>query len=132
MTAKIVKEVSYTMYAVQRESVKTFIEAFKSNELKDTPDQIVYDTGVDKAFFESFQNSGDDSSAKLKSYVKTGPRVTDEMVREKSLGKKIGEVKSILGSTNGISKLNIETSYFWVSSIPSDTNKVEIEIKNEE
>ena len=53
------------------------------------------------------------------------------MVADKSLGKKTGEVKNVLGSINGVSNVKIETSYFWVWSIPSDINKVDIEIKVE-
>lgn len=130
VTPKVVKEVTFTMYAVQRESVKTYISEVVAAKLGDDTQEI-YDTGIDKAFFESFQNSNDNNSAKLKTAVKTGPRVTKEMVAEKSLGKKTGEVKNTLGSINGVSNVKIETSYFWVWSIPNDTNKVDIEIKVE-
>ena len=133
VTPKITREISYTMYAVEREPVKQFIEATVMTSLGDDT-QIVYDTGVDtgKAFFESFQNSSEENTAKLKSITKTGPRVTDEMVREKSLGKKVGEVQSILKSINGVSSVKVNTSYFWVNSVPNDTNKVEINIENED
>jgi hypothetical protein len=94
--------------------------------------QEIYDTGIDNAFFESFQNSNNDSSAKLKTKTKTGPRVTDEMIREKSLGKKTGEVQSLLKSIKGVSKVDIDTSFFFVTTVPNDTNKVEINIENEE
>ena len=50
------------------------------------------------------------------------------MVAEKSYGVKVGKVKSILTSINGVGDVNIDTSYFWVTSIPSDPNKVEINI----
>ena len=131
VTPKIVKEVTYTMYAVQRESVKAFITETVNKNLGENSDQEIYDTGIDKAFFESFQNSSDNNSVKVKTSVKTGPRVTKEMVADKSLGKKTGEVKNVLGSINGVSNVKIETSYFWVWSIPSDINKVDIEIKVE-
>ena len=50
------------------------------------------------------------------------------MIAEKSYGEKVGKVKSLLTSINGISSVDIETSYFWVTSIPSDPNKVDITI----
>lgn len=131
VTPKIVKEVTYTMFAVNREQVKTYITEVVSANLGDDTQEI-YDTGVDKAFFESFQNSKDDSSAKLKTTTKTGPRVTDEMVREKALGKKTGEVQSLLKSIKGVSSVKIDTSFFFVTTIPDDTNKVEVNIENEE
>jgi hypothetical protein len=132
VTPKIIKEVTYTMYAVSRESVKTYIETVVTANLGGDDTQEIYDTGIDKAFFESFQNANNDSSAKLKATTKTGPRVTDEMIREKALGKKTGEVQSLLKSIKGVSKVDIDTSYFFVTTVPDDTNKVEINIENEE
>lgn len=131
VTPKIVKEVTYTMFAVNREQVKTYITEVVSANLGDDTQEI-YDTGVDRAFFESFQNSKDDSSAKLKTTTKTGPRVTDQMVREKSLGKKTGEVQSLLKSIKGIVDVKVNTSFFFVTTVPEDTNKVEIDIKLED
>ena len=131
VTPKIVKEVNYTMFAVKREPVKKYIDKVVSEKLGDNTQEI-YDSGMDKAFFESFKNSDNDNSAKLKTTVKTGPRVTDEMVREKALGKKVGEVQSLLKSIKGVSSVKVDTSYFFVTSVPSDTNKVEVNIENEE
>ena len=84
--------------------------------------------GEDKVFCDSYKEEAGKYTAKLKSTVKTGPRVTPEMVAEKSYGVKVGKVKSILTSINGVGDVNIDTSYFWVTSIPSDPNKVEINI----
>ena len=130
ITPKIVKEVTYSMFAVKREPVEQYIKAVVSANLGDDTQEI-YDAGMDKAFFEAFKNSDSDNSAKLKAIVKTGPRVTDEMVREKALGKKVGEVQSLLKSIKGVSKVKVDTSYFFVMSVPEDTNKVEINIELE-
>ena len=50
------------------------------------------------------------------------------MISDKSLGKKIGEVQSLLKSIKGINEVKVDTSYFWVTSVPSDPNKVTFEI----
>ena len=128
ITPKVVREVKYTIFAVDRESVNTFIRTKLEESITGDQTQQVYDTGIDKAFFESFQNAQNDRSAKLKATTKTGPRVTDEIVAEMALGHKIGEVQSRLKSTKGVAEVKIDTSYFWVTSIPNDINKVQIEI----
>ena len=58
--------------------------------------------------------------------------VTEEEILEKSKGRKIGEVQSLLKSINGVSSVKIDKSFFWVNSVPNDPNKVEIELKVEE
>lgn len=129
---KVVKEIKYTIFAVERDAVNKFIKA-KANAGDDT--QTIYSTGIadkvsddDKGRIESFKKEKDSYAGKLKTVVKTGPEVTETMISEKSLGKKIGEVQSQLKSIKGISDVKIDTSFFWVTSVPSDPNKVSFEI----
>ena len=129
---KVVREVTFKMFAVKKEAVKTFISSKLKENASGDKTQTVYDTGVDKAFFEAFQNTTDESTAKLKSTTITGPKVTEEMVADKSLGKKVGEVKHLLQSINGVSSVSINPNFFWVTSVPSDHNKVQIKITVEQ
>ena len=80
------------------------------------------------SYYESFKKENDQYTGKLKTVVKTGPEVTETMISEKSLGKKIGEVQSQLKSIKGVSDVKVDTSFFWVTSVPSDPNKVSFEI----
>ena len=122
---KVTKKTTYKVYTVYRDAVSQYIG-------DDT--RTVYATGAGKdeekviAFFESYKNNNGEYTAKLKSTVKIGPRVTPEMISEKILGQKVGQVRTMLTSINGVADVEINRSYFWVTKIPSDINKVEIEI----
>ncbi|MDO4220324.1 MAG: hypothetical protein Q4D22_03820 [Candidatus Saccharibacteria bacterium] len=135
VTPKIVRETKYVIYAVKKSEVDTYIHTVAEAKIKGDDTQMVYSTGVainegddDKAFFESYKNDNGNMTAKLKSTTKTGPRITEDMVKEVSLGVKIGKVQSNLRSYKGVSEAYVETSYFWVTRVPDDDNKVEIEI----
>ena len=67
-------------------------------------------------------------TAKIKATLKTGPEVTEQLVMEKSLGKKVGEVTTLIKSINGVSDVEVNTSFPWVRQIPNDANKVSIKI----
>ena len=129
---KVIKEIKYTIFAVKRDDLSKFIEA--KTEIGDDT-QTIYSTGVlsedgedNKVYIDSFKKEDNKYVGKLKTVVKTGPEVTEQMVSDKSLGKKIGEVQSHLKSIKGISEVKVDTSYFWVTSVPSDPNKVTFEI----
>ncbi len=128
VTPKIEATTKYTMYAVDKTKVEDFIK--KKTEEKLASDQKIY--AVDKPFFENYSNANNSITAKLKSSTKSGPKVTEEDVLEKSKGKKVGEVQSLLKSINGVSSVSIKTSFFWVKSVPNDPNKITIELKVEE
>lgn len=129
---KVIKEIKYTIFAVKRDDLSKFIEA--KTEIGDDT-QTIYSTGVlsedgedNKVYIDSFKKEDNKYVGKLKTVVKTGPEVTEQMISDKSLGKKIGEVQSLLKSIKGISEVKVDTSYFWVTSVPSDPNKVTFEI----
>ena len=135
VTPKIARETKYAIYAVKKDDINTYIRKIAEEKIKGDKTQMVYSTGIateegeeDKAFFESYKNENGNMTAKLKSTTKTGPRITEDMVKEVSLGVKVGKVQSNLRSYNGVTEANVETSYFWVTSVPNDDNKVEIEI----
>ncbi len=137
-TATLSSEATFIVYGVDRVAVSEYIEAKVSESIKNQENQKVYSTGVgegpddSKAFFESFREADGKFKGKLKSTAQVGPEVTDQMVIEKSLGRKVGEVQSLLKSINGVNSVSIDTPFFWVTSIPNDINKVSVEITIEE
>ena len=133
VTPKIIKENKYIIFAVNKTEVDTYIRTVVASKIVGDDTQMVYNTGVamkegeeNKAFFEGFKADG--MVAKLKSVAKTGPRITEDMVKEKSLGEKVGRVQSNLRSIKGVLDANVTTSYFFVTTVPEDENKVEIKI----
>lgn len=110
---------------------KTKVEEYIKLKTKDKiqEDQAVY--AVDTPFIERFVKNSDHISAKLKSTTKVGPKVTEHDILEKSKGKKIGEVQPLIKAINGVSKVEISPSYFFVTSVPTDPNKITIKLKVE-
>ncbi|MBR3164326.1 hypothetical protein IKF15_03455 [Candidatus Saccharibacteria bacterium] len=134
VTPKVVKELTYRAFAVKRSDLNVYITKQSESTLGDDTREI-YSTGVakndskNKAFFENVKKSGDTYTARLKSTVEIGPKVTEEMIKEKSLGKKVGEVQSLLKSINGVSEVKVDTSFFWVRSVPKDESRVKIKLE---
>lgn len=121
-TLKITTE--YIIYGVDKTAVEDYIKS--TTEAKLVEDQKYYSSS--SPFFERF-TEGNPTTAKLKAITHSGPKVTESDILEKSKGKKIGEVQSQLKSINGVSGVFIDTSYFWVYSIPNDVNKISIDLK---
>ena len=127
VTPKLTQTTTYSIFGVDTNKLNDFIKK-KTNV---SEDQKIYAVGT--PFLENFrEGDGGTYSARLKSTTQTGPSVTEEEILEKSKGRKIGEVQSLLKSINGVSSVKIDKSFFWVNSVPNDPNKVEIELKVEE
>lgn len=129
VTPKIVKEVKFTIFAVKREDVDRYLKKLAEAELGGDDTQMVHDTGIDKAFVDTFKDTGNGTySGKLKSTYRTGPKITEEDVMDKVKGKRLGEVQTMIKSIKGVKEVKVKSSYFWVVSVPEDPNKISIEL----
>ena len=117
-----------SMYGVDKNHLKEYVTDVASTKLAD--DQRVYSAG--DPFFERFTEADGAYTAKLKTTTQSGPKVTEQDILEKSKGRKIGEVQTLIKSINGVSSVNVQPSYFWVRSVPNDENRITIELKVEE
>lgn len=121
---KLSVEVSYSMFAVPKEKVEQFIR--KKQQLPDG--QQIYT--INDLRFERFTTIED--TAKLKAVVAIGPIVSEDRIFEQAKGQKVGRVSADLKSISGVESVNIQTSYFWVSKIPTKREKVKIILEGED
>ena len=122
--AKLTAKTTYSVNYVDKAAIEEYVKSVVSTRLGS--DQKIYETG--NIFIEKFQNNNNSATAKIKATLKTGPEVTEQSVLEKSLGKKVGEVTTLIKSINGVSDVEVNTSFPWVRQIPNDANKVSIKI----
>ncbi len=123
-TPNVEVKVVYSVYAVERAKVEEYIK--QKTTLSE--DQKIYSIG--KPYFERY--TAIEEPARLKTVIEVGPTVTEEDILEKAKGRKTGEVQSLLRSINGVSSVEIRTSYFWVWSVPTDPSKVTVHLTVED
>lgn len=133
VTPQIVKEVKYTIYAVRRDDVERFIKKIAEATITGDDTQMVHDTGIDKAFIDTFKDTGNGThTGKIKTTFMTGPKITEQIVLEKVKGKRLGEVQPLIKSIKGVKQVEVKPSYFWVTTVPNDPNKISIEINSDQ
>lgn len=121
---KVSATTTYSIYVAEKAKVEEYIT--KKSGLAD--DQRIYSYG--EPYFEQFTNI--DETARLKAAVEIGPTVNEEEILNIAKGKKTGEVVAELKGITGVSNVEMRPSFFWVTSVPKDANKVKIELTVEE
>lgn len=116
--------VVYSVFTLQKSQIEEYIKV--KSDLGE--DRRIYSIG--DPYIERFTSI--EEPARLKTVIKTGPTVTEESIVEKSKGRKIGEVQSLLRSINGVSSVNISPSFFWVRTVPNDDSKITVELTVED
>lgn len=128
VTPKLTSTTTYTILTLDKKDLKTFVD--EKTEATLAADQKIYETT--DPFLERFTEDGNGGyTARLKATTKVGPTVTEEEILEKAKGRKIGELQSQLKSINGVSSCKVDPSFFWVTTIPSDANKITVNLEVE-
>ena len=127
--ATLTAKVTYKMYGVAKQDLKTFIEAYVMKDTNGLKDQRIYDDGTSKALFQEVAKTPSGAKATLIATAAVGPKINDDAVREQVKGKRYGEVQQTLQSIQGVESVDVKYFPFWVSSVPSDNNKITIEFK---
>ena len=85
-------------------------------------------------FVENFVESSEGFTGKIKTSYTSGPKVTENDIVELVKGRGIGDAQHDLASIDGISgsKIRIDKSYPWVTSVPNDANKITVIIEVED
>ncbi|MBQ6460944.1 hypothetical protein IJJ36_00710 [Candidatus Saccharibacteria bacterium] len=109
---------------------KTKAEEFITKKAKLAENYKIY--SMNDPFIENFTKTDDGYVGKMKTSYVSGPKVTEndivEMVRGKGTGTAQHDLKDAF---DGISSIDIKTSFPWVTSIPNDENKIKVEMNIE-
>lgn len=127
--AKLTQETTYTMTGISKNELDTFLKLALENTLTSKNDQRVYETGLSKVKFSDFKQGDRTSTVGLETIGQIGPKIDDDKIKEDAKGKRYGEIQSDLKAIDGINDADIKFSPFWVSTVPSDSNKIKIEFK---
>lgn len=121
---------TFSIVAVPRSEVGTFLDAYYAQQIDGKSDQKVYDnglSGVSLTNISALDNS--DYSANITANGKIGPKIDDDALKQIVKGKKSGEIQSDIEQTNGVDSVDVKLSPFWVTTAPNDTSKIQISFK---
>ena len=105
---------------------KTKVEEFITKKANIAEDQKIYE--MKDPFIENFTNTAGGFTGKLKTSYMTGPKVSVSSIVELIKGRGLGDAQHALKDIDGITDVHMNTSFPWVTSVPSDTNKITVDL----
>lgn len=127
--AKLTSEVTYSLTGIAKTDLNAYLDASLKKQLDSKGDQRVYENGSDKVTFAQFATGDGVSTVTLTATGKIGPNIKDADVKEQAKGKRYGEVQSQIESIQGVRDVDVKFWPFWVTAVPNDVNKVNVEFK---
>lgn len=130
-SAKLTSEVTYTMMAVPKSEMGSYLDAAFKKTLTNSERQRVYDNGLGTVKFDDYKldDKAGTATATLTATAQIGPKINDDDVKDQAKGRRSGEVISNIKAIDGVSDVDVKLSPFWVSGVPDDTKKITVEFK---
>ena len=120
---------TYTLQAVPKTDLDKYLKANLESSLDNKNEQKVYKTGADSATISNFRKEGDKMLATVNAKGSVGPVINEDTIKDEVKGKRYGEAQQTLEATEGIESVDVQFSYFWVRTIPNNTDKITIQFK---
>lgn len=106
---------------------KTKVEDYISAKFKLDDGYKIYE--IQKPYVDNYIRNDSGITGRLKAEtVYYGSKITENDVVEIAKGKGLGTAQHELSSVSGVSKITIEPSYPWVTSIPNNPDKIRVTI----
>ena len=112
----------YSIMAIENRSIERIVSSLAKNKIGDLNNQKIYDYGLKDVSFSKFSGN----SVEISSNVKIGPAIDIDSLKDKIKGKKSGEVRSLVESSEGVENVDIKFPFFWVTTVPKDNKKINI------
>lgn len=119
----------YSMYGIRQSELGKYLDSYIKKQLGASTNQRAYDNGAKKATFQDVSNGKDSSQLTLIATSKLGPKLDEAAIKQQSLGKKTGEIQENLQGIRGIEDVQVNYFPFWVTSVPGDPHKVNVQFK---
>ena len=124
-TITVTEVITYTMLGVKQSDVKTLVEANVNKEVQKGK-EVILDNGVAKAKLSSTNATATGATITLQTKSVVGPQIDTDQIKSQVLGKKTGNIKSLVSQTPGVTEVTVDYSPFWVSKVPMNPAKVTV------
>jgi hypothetical protein len=119
--------VNYTMLGVHQSDLKTLVDNNVDKQINSSQQQILSD-GVSNATFTVQNQSGGQTQVAMQATSTVGSQFSVPAIKKQIVGKKSGDVQTIIKAYPGVQTVTTHFSPFWVSSVPSNTSKITINV----
>lgn len=129
--ARLTSATTYTITAIAKSELDTFLRASVAKQITNPKIQRVFDDGIKTVVLSGFTKGDQVSTVNIAATGKIGPSIDEAYVKTNSVGKEFGDIQAGLGAVDGVSDVEVQFSYFWVSKVPTDKSKVSVEFISE-
>lgn len=126
-TVTVTETITYTMFGVSQNDLNTLINGSITQQINPTT-QSVLNNGLDQADFTLLAQTATTAQVTMQASATIGPKLDIASLKRQIAGKQSGDIQNIINPIPGVAGVNVHFSPFWVSTAPTNLNKITIKI----
>jgi hypothetical protein len=123
--AKLTSSTTFTLSAIAKSELESFLREAINKQISGN-NQRVYSDGIDKVTLSGYVKGESNSTVNVAATGQIGPNIDQNQIKNQVKGKNFGDTQALLSGIQGVSNVDVKFSYFWVTTIPGDTSKIEV------
>jgi hypothetical protein len=127
--AKLTSPTTFSLTAIAKSELESFLRNAINKQMDSSKNQRIYDDGYSKVTLSGYQSGDNGSTVNVATTGQFGPNIDKEAIKNQVKGKNFGDAQSLLSSINNVDNVDIKFPYFWVTTVPNDTNKITVEFQ---
>ncbi len=126
---KLTSEITYSISGVDKNELNDYLDAHFAKQLEGLNDQRTYDNGAGKVTFTNVDAVDKNFTANVVATAKIGPKIEDSVIKDRSKGKRYGEIQESIEAIQGVQNVDVKFWPFWVTTAPNDVKRINVEFK---
>ena len=127
--AKLSSSTTFTIVAIAKSELQTYLKSAITKQMDNAKTQRIYDDGSSKITLSGYFKNDEGATVNVAATGKIGPNIVEDNIKTIVKGMGFGDVQSVLSGITGVSNVDVKFSYFWVTLIPNDIKKIDVEFK---
>lgn len=119
--------ITYSMFGTDRKDLLALVTEDVGQQV-DLDKQAIADDGIDNATFTVEDQTKTVARLNMENTATVGAKIDEANIKQLVAGKKSGEAKDLINQLPGVTDVQIKLGPFWVSSIPSNQDKITVEV----
>lgn len=121
---------TFSMSAIAKSELQSFLRNAINKQMDGSKNQRIYDDGYKKVILSGYQASDSGSATvNVATTGQFGPNIDKEDIKNQVKGKNFGDAQALISNINHVDNVDIKFSYFWVTTIPNDNNKIKVDFQ---
>jgi hypothetical protein len=123
--ATLTSSTTFSIVAIAKSEIESFLKDAVNKQLG--ANQRYYSDGIDKVTLSGYQSTDQGATVNIAATGQIGPNINDNSIEQQVKGMQFGDAQALLSAIDGVSNVDIKFPYFWVTSVPNDTKKIDVQ-----